>query len=172
MRLSTVRLNDAEARNARDFWHLVKSFIDSYSSLLLSLKEARRWTPIPNEVKQIVKPVHTASTEAASLITNSPWNRLTFETDPQARPQPYPQGVTENGYAYHRSKGSGGSASGSTSSPYSNVPATPLSAALGPAAQATVPATPASASLEDSFQGNIFQRADTWQKQQTMVYRR
>ncbi len=172
MRLSTVRLNDAEARNARDFWHLVKSFIDSYSSLLLSLKEARRWTPIPNEVKQIVKPVHTASTEAASLITNSPWNRLTFETDPQATPQPYPQGVTENGYAYHRSKGSGGSASGSTSSPYSNVPATPLSAALGPAAQATVPATPASASLEDSFQGNIFQRADTWQKQQTMVYRR
>ena len=172
MRLSTVRLNDAEARNARDFWHLVKSFIDSYSNLLLCLREARRFTPIPNEVKQIIKPVHTASTEAASLITSSPWNRLTFETDPQVTPLPYPYLATENGYTNHRSKGSGGSGSGSTSSPYSNVPATPLSAALGPAAQATVPATPASASLEDSFQGNIFQRADTWQKQQTMVNRR
>lgn len=173
MRLSTVRLNDAEARNARDFWHLVKSFIDSYSSLLLSLKEARRYTPIPNDVKHLVKPVHTMSTEAAMLITNSPWNRLTFETDPQATPQPYSQITTENGYSYHRSKGSGGSGNGSNFSPYSNVPATPLSAALGPAAQATVPATPASASLEDSFQGNIFQRADTWQKQQTtMIHRR
>ncbi|KAK4694021.1 hypothetical protein P7C71_g3481, partial [Lecanoromycetidae sp. Uapishka_2] len=168
MRLSTVRLNDAEARNARDFWHLVKSFIDSYSSLLLSLKEARRYTPIPNDVKQLVKPVHTSSTEAAMLITNSPWNRLTFEIDPQTTLQPQTYLPQENGFPHHRSKGSGGSASGSISSPYSNVPATPLSAALGPAAQATVPATPASASLEDSFQGNIFQRADTWQKQQTM----
>lgn len=171
MRLSTVRLNDSEARNAKDFWHLVKSFIDSYSSLLLSLKEARRYTPVPNEVKRLVRPVHTTSTEAAMLIINSPWNRLTFETDPQATPQLQTYHPLENGYT-HRSKGSGGSASGSTSSPYSNVPATPLSAALGPAAQATMPATPASASLEDSFQGNIFQRADTWQKQQTMVYRR
>ena len=168
MRLSTVRLNDAEARNARDFWHLVKSFIDSYSNLLLSLKEARRYTPIPKEVRDVLKPVHTSSTEAAMLITNSPWNRLTFETDP---PPPQTAIPIENGYAHHRSRGSGISANGSISSPYNNVPATPLSAALGPAAQATMPA-PASASFEDTFQGNIFQRADTLQKQQTLTYRR
>lgn len=40
------------------------------------------------------------------------------------------------------------------------LPATPLSAALGPAAQATVPSTPGIGSGEQFFQGNVFQRAD------------
>lgn len=41
------------------------------------------------------------------------------------------------------------------------LPATPLSAALGPAAQATVPSTPASAYGDQFFAGNVFQRADS-----------
>lgn len=41
------------------------------------------------------------------------------------------------------------------------LPATPLSAALGPAAQATVPSTPASAYGDSFFAGNVFQRADS-----------
>ena len=42
------------------------------------------------------------------------------------------------------------------------LPATPLSAALGPAAQATVPSTPSLSSAgEHIFHGNVFQRADT-----------
>jgi hypothetical protein len=41
------------------------------------------------------------------------------------------------------------------------LPATPLSAALGPAAQATVPTTPASAYTDQFFAGNVFQRADS-----------
>lgn len=41
------------------------------------------------------------------------------------------------------------------------LPATPFSAALGPAAQATVPSTPASAYGDQFFAGNVFQRADS-----------
>lgn len=39
-------------------------------------------------------------------------------------------------------------------------PATPLSAALGPAAQATVPSTPATAYGDSFFRGDVFARAD------------
>jgi len=43
----------------------------------------------------------------------------------------------------------------------SSMPATPLSAALGPAAQATVPSTPASLYGDSFFKGDVFQRADS-----------
>ncbi|KAJ9660693.1 RAM signaling network component [Neophaeococcomyces mojaviensis] len=41
------------------------------------------------------------------------------------------------------------------------LPATPLSAALGPAAQATVPSTPGSLYGDSFFKGDVFQRADS-----------
>ena len=43
----------------------------------------------------------------------------------------------------------------------SPLPATPLSAALGPAAQATVPSTPASLYGDSFFKGDVFQRVDS-----------
>ena len=43
----------------------------------------------------------------------------------------------------------------------SSMPATPLSAALGPAAQATVPSTPASSYGDSFFRGDVFQRAES-----------
>ena len=175
-RLSTIKLNDPEARNARDFWRLVKDFVDSYSSLLASLREARLLNLVPSEMRHQVRPVHKSATEAATLITNSPWNRLTFEVDPQTQPPSRAQTPAPNGYQahqQHRARGSGGSNATSSSSPYTpSVPATPLSAALGPAAQATVPATPASASLNRSFEGDVFQRADSLLNLQNTIYHR
>ena len=169
-RLSIIRLNDPEARNAPDFWQLVTYFINSYMDLLVSLKESRKHQLMIDDVRHWVKPIHALTREAAKLIAESPWDSLTTEADFQATPQPQPQTQmrAENGYHQHRAKTSGGSNAGSNSSPYTpSVPATPLSAALGPAAQATVPATPASA-IEDSFAGNVWQRAETLQKNQTM----
>ena len=176
-RLSTIKLNDPDARNARDFWRLVKDFVDSYSSLLASLREARLLNLVPSDMRHQVRPVHKFATEAATLITNSPWNRLTFEVETQAQPQSRAPTPAPNGYQahqQHRTRGSGGSNAASSSSPYTpSVPATPLSAALGPAAQATVPATPASASLNRSFEGDVFQRADSLlNSQHTMYHRR
>lgn len=175
-RLSTIKLNDPEARNASDFWRLVKDFVDSYSNLLASLREARLLNLVPSDMRHQVRPVHKSATEAATLITNSPWNRLTFEVEAQTQPPLRAQTPAPNGYQahqQHRTRGSGGSNAASSSSPYTlSVPATPLSAALGPAAQATVPATPASASLNRSFEGDVFQRADSLLNLQNTMYHR
>ena len=175
-RLSTVRLNDPEARNAVDFWQLVTHFMNSSHNLLVSLKESRKNNLIADEIRHWVRPIHASTREAARLIAVSPWNSLTVDGDQQATPQAQFQTQTrsENGYQQHRAKGSGGSNAGSSSSPFNaSLPATPLSAALGPAAQATVPATPASATLEQTFAGDFYQRAETLQKlQQTMVHSR
>lgn len=175
-RLSTIKLNDPEARNARDFWRLVKDFVDSYSSLLASLREARLLNLVPSDMRHQVRPVHKSATEAATLITNSPWNRLTFEVEPLTQPPSRAQTPAPNGYQahqQHRTLGSGGLNAASSSSPFTpSVPATPLSAALGPAAQATVPATPASASLNRSFEGDVFQRADSLLNLQNTMYHR
>jgi hypothetical protein len=177
MRLSIVRLNDPDARNARDFWQLVNTFLVSYGNLLGSLNQGRNHKITPDDMTHWVRPGQKATREAARLIADSPWNRCNPELDPliTSQPQVQPPMSTprENGWQQHRSKGSGGSTAGSGFSPLNaSVPATPLSAALGPAAQGTVPATPASASLEQTFQGNIYERADTLQKQQTMICHR
>ena len=196
--LTSVRLNDRETLNGQDFWQLVKSFLDSYSDLMLAVKKAVNLNLVDGNIKFHLRPLHTPAKETAKLIAVSPWNYLVYGMDPQATPQTHPQRQVQppahqNGYQ-HRTRGSGGSSTGG-SSPYpSNVPATPLSAALGPAAQATVPAamtnlsqaptvpstpagtmppTPGTASFERSFEGDIFQRADTLQSlQQTMIPRR
>ena len=69
-------------------------------------------------------------------------------------------------YFHRRPAGAKGSNESNTIiSPASYTPATPLSAALGPAAQATVPSTPSiGQDIDRSFQGDFFQRADYYQQ--------
>ena len=204
-RLSAVKLNDPEARNASDFWRLATKFVKAYGNLLVSLREARLHQLVDNEIRNMLRPVHKSTIEATNLINESPWNRLTSGTNesgsdvpsqPQSTihsraptpvmqnshlpslhiPLPHPppptpvamqppsrsQSQSRGDPGFHRraaeNKGSNGSNNGvvSPASSYSaSVPATPLSAALGPAAQATV-----SSALNKSFEGDVFQRAD------------
>lgn len=161
MRLSTIKLHEPTVRN-RDFWKLCIKYINSVVDLLSSIRSAKHVELIPTEVLRIIHPVHLSAREALSDIKGSPWVRLIGNTE---------SSPVTNGSNRHRPGGS----SGSTMSPFApSIPATPLSAALGPAAQATVPSTPSSitASLDRSFQGDVFQRADSLLNlQQTMVYR-
>ena len=160
MRLSTIKLNEPDVRNAKDFWRICVSFTNSVVKLMDGIADAKRLDIVPNEVIQMMRPVLKLARLAFLDINKSPWSNFASVDELPA---------TTNGNGYHRARGSSG---GSNSSPFS-VPATPLSAALGPAAQATVPSAPPSASLERSFQGDIFQRADTLASyQNTMVYRR
>ena len=107
-----------------------------------------------------------------------------------AQPTSTMNGTTTNGYhslAFHsrsRATSNASTTATATSSPYmTSIPATPLSAALGPAAMATVPVSTVSPALgsqhvngngnvpstpgilpgtfDRSFQGDIYQRADT-----------
>ena len=159
MRLSTIKLNEPDVRNAKDFWRICVRFTNSVVTLMDGIADAKRLDVVPNDVIQWMRPVLKLARSAFIDINKSPWSSFAYVDD----------APSINGNGYHRARGSSG---GSSSSPFS-MPATPLSAALGPAAQATIPSTPASASLERSFQGDIFQRADTLASyQNTMVYRR
>lgn len=97
---------------------------------------------VPTEVIVLLRPLQKAIKETGSMITNSPWGFLATRQQ-----------------AHHTSNGSY-----TTQSPASQVllPMTPQSAALGPAVQATVPSTPHSAAFGAMFNGNVFERADTY----------
>ena len=189
MRLSTIKLKEPGVRNARDFWELSLRFVSAFTKLVDGIQEAKDLNLVPLEIPRILQPVHKSSKIAINNIKNSPWAYV-LTNDPPPRDQTHYRaqmnGHTShsnnnsiNGYNYSRdlatthTRSRGGS--GSSSSPYlTSVPATPLSAALGPAAQATVPSTPGtSASLDRSFQGDVFQRADSLlNMQHTMLQRR
>ena len=169
VRLLLIKLNDAEVRNSGDFWSLCSTFINTFQKFLMGIKEAKQMTLITLELLGTLQPALKLVREAAKYIQASPWQPLFDASPPHGHGRNHSLGQV-NGY--HRSRGD----SGSSSSPYfTSVPATPLSAALGPAAQATVPSTPNSgvSGFDRSFQGDVFQRADHMlSMQQTMIHRR
>lgn len=96
---------------------------------------------IPNEIIVLLRPLQKAIKETGTMITASPW-----------------------GFLANRQVNGGSNGSYTTQSPASQVPLpmTPQSAALGPAVQATVPSTPQSVSFGAMFNGNVYERADTY----------
>lgn len=154
LRLSNIKLKDPNLRNQREFWQLCNAFTKSLVEVLMGIKRAKELDIIPTDIIQVLRPVQSSVKEAGKLINSSPWSYLAADNLP-----------THD--VYHHSSNS--------SSPYvTSMPATPLSAALGPAAQATVPTTPASSHGDRLFSGDVFQRADSLlaSQQQTMHYRR
>lgn len=167
-RLRTIKLDDTEVRYARDFWRLCTKLFDAVAKLLDGIKEARRLELVAKDMIYAIQPILRTVKEATHLVYTSPWSQL-LETETPERPATAQSinGVQHHDQQQHRYR----SRTGSGNSPYlSNIPATPLSAALGPAAQATVPT---SASLDRSFAGDVFQRAEELLRvQQTIVPRR
>ncbi|KAH7356731.1 RAM signaling pathway protein-domain-containing protein [Rhexocercosporidium sp. MPI-PUGE-AT-0058] len=140
-RLSLIRLKDPGIRTQNTFWELCNSFIQTYTDLVMKVKEAKSLSAsLPTEVIILLRPLQKVIKETSHLIQTSPW---AFLATPQAN------GMSNGTY--------------SAQSPASQVPLpmTPQSAALGPAVQATVPSTPQSASYNGIFNGNVFDRADT-----------
>ena len=172
-------------RNDRAFWQLCRTFMQSFVELVTEMKEAKDLRLLAQDIIIVLKPVQKASREAGRLVETSPWAYLTdagavaapFNGPYTNAPDVYISGANSlNGHyapqhaqAYPPavSTNVAGTAASVTqtstnASPVSvPLPATPLSAALGPAAQATVPSTPASAYTDQFFAGNVFQRADS-----------
>ena len=164
MRLKSIKLNDVEVRYAKDFWRLCTKLFDSVTKLLDGIKEARRLELISKDTVYAIQPILRTVKEATHLVYNSPWSQLLEAETPERATAAQSVNGMHHDHRYRSRTGSG-------NSPYlSNVPATPLSAALGPAAQATVPT---SASLDRSFAGDVFQRAEELLRvQQTIIPRR
>lgn len=160
-RLSSMKLKEPGGglRNQREFWQLCKTFLQSFVELVIDMREAKNLRLLPPDIVAILRPVQKASREAGRLIDTSPWSYLAElnTSNPStifpAPHQPHHTQTYSNSTTYSATTGS---------SPQSiTMPATPLSAALGPAAQATVPSAPVSACSDRFFAGNLYERADS-----------
>jgi len=143
------------------------------------------------EVKQLMKPIHKTVKDATCAINDSPWSHLTSNNPGLAsslssftsrtQPSKYAHKPTMTGSSGMSYLGpintSISSVTSAFSQPYTGnslgsqgsggyitpVPATPLSAALGAAAQATVPNTPMTLQHPNSI--NFNERADRYLSQ-------
>ena len=162
-RLRTVKYHEPESHAEKGFWELCKKFLAEVGDLLTGIREAYNERLVGLDIVRTVRLLSKASKEASREVNDSPWSHL---LNPQGSMLPP---AIPSGHRYRRSSGS------NSSSYMASIPATPLSAALGPAAQATVPSTPASGALERSFHGGLMERADallqSQQNIQTMVRR-
>ncbi|KKZ65178.1 hypothetical protein EMCG_08998 [[Emmonsia] crescens] len=167
-RLSNMKLKEPGGgiRNQREFWQLCKTFIQSFIELVTDMREAKNFRLLNPEVVITLRPVQKASREAGRLIDASPWSYLA-ELNTSNPTSIYPPQVQAHHFQHYTNSSTSTMLSATStltngSSPQSvPLPATPLSAALGPAAQATVPSTPASAYSDRFFAGDVFQRADS-----------
>lgn len=160
LRLSNMKIKEPGGgiRNQREFWQLCKTFMHSFVELVTDMREVRSMHLLPPEVIVILRPVQKASREAGRLIEASPWSYLADMAPGNGPPAiygpPLPSQNPHHQNPHHPQLNT-------SLSPSIALPATPLSAALGPAAQATVPSTPASAYSDKFFEGDVFQRADS-----------
>lgn len=174
MRLSNMKVTEPGGglRNQREFWQLCKTFMQSFVDLVTDMREVRSMQLLPGDIVVILRPVQKASREAGRMIEASPWSYLAdiapinmpsnlYGPPLQAPPQLHSQHQTSVSTSAIGSHSNAFQLAASMSPQSVTVPATPLSAALGPAAQATVPSTPASAYSDKFFEGDVFQRADS-----------
>ncbi|KAL8900029.1 MAG: hypothetical protein Q9207_005893 [Kuettlingeria erythrocarpa] len=156
--------------NEKSFWELCKKFLAAVSDLLMDVRAGYHSGYIADDIVNLMRPVASLSKAVSHEIHDSPWNTFlaTGGGHSVAASPSSVSGSSSSAYGHSRQRRSSGENSYAAS-----VPPMPLSAALGPAAQATVPSTPATSGLERSFQGGWMERAD-WslqQQQHTMVYR-
>lgn len=163
-RLSTMKIKEPGGgmRNQREFWQLCKGFMQSFVDLVTDMREVRSMHLLPSEIIILLRPVQRASREAGRLIEASPWSYLADMAS--ANPANIYGPPLQSQHSQHQGSVSTANSfhiNSSLSAQSTALPATPLSAALGPAAQATVPSTPASAYSDKFFEGDVFQRADS-----------
>ncbi|KAL4956546.1 RAM signaling pathway protein-domain-containing protein [Aspergillus filifer] len=160
LRLSNMKIKEPGGgmRNQREFWQLCKAFMQSFVELVTDMREVRSMHLLPPEVIVALRPVQKASREAGRLIEASPWSYLADMAPGNGPPAIYGPPLPSHGAYQHNPHHH---QINTSLSPSIALPATPLSAALGPAAQATVPSTPASAYSDKFFEGDVFQRADS-----------
>jgi hypothetical protein len=169
--LIKVKLNDPEIRRSIEFWTKVTRFTNAFVNLCDDVKMAtatNREQMAPLDTSSALKPAHKCVRVLIQTLKDSPWAYVLASNPSQPAASgmlPGQSYLQANGHlsssvatrmnGHHRTR----NGSGSSSSPF--IPTTPLSAALGPAAQATIPSSSSgSNSFDQSFQGNVFQRAE------------
>lgn len=125
--------------------------VKSFYVLALQVKELTPYGLISGEVRPLLRPVQNTVKEASKAINDSPWASLTAVSQQTSNHNPshHPTLTLQTGTFVQPpdpldplSAVSNHSQSGTSSGYVTPLPATPLSAALGPAALATVPSVP------------------------------
>ncbi|KAL8758790.1 MAG: hypothetical protein Q9199_001201 [Rusavskia elegans] len=166
-RIQAVRCQDPNLRNDKSFWDLCRKYLRTIGELLEDVRGGITEGYFKQDILNLVRPIYRSSKEATTELQESPWSsgytgNSTTTTSPAS--------INSSVFGHSRGRGSSGSNSGAINV---GIPSTPLSAALGPAAQATVPSTPASGNWDKGFQRNFLDRHNAYQQvQQTMVHRR
>lgn len=139
-RLASMKVQSLgpETQNQCEFWQLCKSFIQSFVTLVTEMREAKSMHLLSPDVVKILRPVQHACRDVGRMIDTSPWScfvELSSVNGPGLNSQ-------VQSFQSHHHPGSSSHLQGAmteTIQPSVPLAATPLSAALGPAAQATVP---------------------------------
>lgn len=138
-RLKSIRFKDPAVRNQRDFWQLCDGFVQSWTDLATEIKDISQQRIDITTVKTVMRPVQRAVKEVSKAISESPLYQQgsrPWAHGPGSIPPPFPSNINT---AFAQAVGQN---NGPQSGYVTPVPATPLSAALGPAVQATVASTP------------------------------
>ncbi|KAK5134258.1 hypothetical protein LTR08_006802 [Meristemomyces frigidus] len=141
-RLKVMRVKDPVVRNQRDFWQLCDAFVQSWTDLATEIKDIMQLRIDITAVKAVMRPVQKAVKEVSKTISESPLYHqvarpgLPAGNGSQNLPPPFPGNINT---AFAQAAGQGNGLHYGYVTP---VPATPLSAALGPAVQATVAGMP------------------------------
>lgn len=162
-RLSTVRLKDPMVRYQRDFWQLCDSFVrvsispspsyydanaaylpQSWTDLATELKELGQQRVDVATLKSLLRPMQKVVKEVSKTISESPLYHHAVR--PPTFAPPFSAGL-QNSFPPPLPSGHSGYVT--------PVPATPLSAALGPAIQATVVSTPNAMSIPPEYMTTI-----------------
>ena len=178
LRLSNMKVKEPGGgmRNQREFWQLCKNFMQSFVDLVTDMRDVKTLQQFPADIIITLRPVQKATREAGRLIEASPWSYLADMASGNP-PAIYGPPLQTQNSQHHPSASAPFLSSGmllnsmsSGSSPHSvPLPATPLSAALGPAAQATIPSTPATVYSDKLFAGDVFQRAHSLMSMQSQA---
>ncbi|KAF9738500.1 RAM signaling pathway protein [Paraphaeosphaeria minitans] len=193
-RLRYMQFGDHYVRNQPDFWQQCMGLIKAWGDLAqASTAQGRNMGLLSPEVKQLMKPLHKTVKDASLAINDSPWSHLTSNnpglmsslssftsrTQPPrflskstmssgtglSLPGPINTAIPNLNSAHvqlYSTTSVGSQGSGGYITP---VPATPLSAALGAAAQATIPNTPSHPPHLSTSTINFNERADRFLSQ-------
>ncbi|KAI9889880.1 MAG: RAM signaling network component [Vezdaea aestivalis] len=177
--LQSSQCKDPAFRNQPDFWQLCNAFVTAFVDMAMTVKEANSRDLIQPMLLTALRPVQKAVKAVSLVIDNSPWKSLSVSGPPflqntqkqpptaithamiQAGLTPNANGVMTTSTPSTTVSSASHTASSSSASISSTIPATPLSAALGPAVQATVPTNGSISRSNTTFSGNVYERADS-----------
>ncbi|KAI9674371.1 MAG: RAM signaling network component [Trizodia sp. TS-e1964] len=134
--LSSIKLKEQGFRPRKEFWELCNAFISAFVDFATLVKEAAGMNLIPGNIKESTRPLVQMAKQAGMAIEASPWRSLASAQNPPTREPIYSRTIVP----IRPSLPALNYLSPVTPGPYvTPLPATPSSAALGPAVQATLP---------------------------------